>query len=44
MHLVNGWLLIDNSFEIPLKIAEGNRLVELSVYNHDIWFKKEHKQ
>lgn len=35
--LVNAWFFYDNSDEFPVKIAEGNKFLDLSVYKNDIW-------
>lgn len=35
--LVNAWFFYDNSDEFPVKIAEGNKFLGLSVYKNDIW-------
>ncbi len=36
---VDAWFFYDNSHEIPVKIAEGNKFLGLSVYKTDIWAK-----
>jgi predicted ABC-type ATPase len=37
MPLCDYWQFIDNSFNIPYKITTGNKKVEKSIYNAELW-------
>lgn len=37
--IVDGWIVVDNSSENPIKVAEGNYQLGISVFKPDIWSK-----
>ena len=35
--IVDNWFVLDNSSLTPNLIAEGNKEVDIQIYNHELW-------